>query len=119
MTEEDWEESEAAYERHLLEEEQNQLSEHQSLINAFKDISKQKGLVLNGEDFRYIERIGIVACFPGILNILNPEIRKDKEGLVSFKVLDQYLVRREQSDGLLYDDDHVVMAHPLFQARLL
>ncbi len=115
MTEDEWKELEATHERHILEEEQNQLSEHQSLINAFKGFSKQSSLILSDEDFRYIERIGIVACAPNILSVLNSKIRKNKEGLVPFGTLNQHLTRKERSSGFLYSDNYTVMAHPYFR----
>lgn len=103
------------YLKALIEEEKAELAKNHELIEQFKNICKLKGLILQDENFKYIGTIGIVAVYPNILSIINPNINIDKEGLVSVLDINRYYQRKRFANGLLYTDNHVAMAHPFFR----
>ncbi|MFB6457095.1 hypothetical protein ACE38W_17625 [Chitinophaga sp. Hz27] len=92
-----------------------QLADNLNLIGRFKKLAASKGIELQDEDFEYIETIGIVANYPGILWLLYPELVRDKDGLVEFATLLKTFKKNEIASGYLYGESCIVMAHPYFR----
>jgi hypothetical protein len=109
------EESIRKYNERKLNEEKNELSKNADTIRRFKELCSEKGLRLLDENFRYIYTIGIIASYPNILPILNPQIELDKEDLINFALLNTYYQKKSISTGFLYGTDYMVMAHPYFR----
>mgnify|MGYP003632121838 CR=1 FL=1 len=76
------------YKEFLIEEQKLELSKNSKLIESFIELCKVKGFKIPKENFEYISKIGIVANYPNLLNLLNKRIEKDKEELVDFDILD-------------------------------
>lgn len=103
------------YDQQKHDEERRELSKNINNIERFKKLCAQKGVQLSQENFRYIYTIGTIAIYPNLLSILNSKIKKDKEGLVSFDLLNIHYVNKGIGCGFLYDKDYMVMAHPYFR----
>jgi hypothetical protein len=89
----------------MAEEEKKIISENSGLINTFERHCSSLGLNLNESNFKYIETIGILLCYPNIVQILNPNIPIDKEGLTDFKILLQQFKKRPPKEGNLYSNN--------------
>jgi len=103
------------YKKQLIEEQKEKLERNSTLINDFIKFCKSKNILLTIDNFQYIQTIGIIATYPDIVKLLNNKILKDKEGLVSFKTLNNELEKRRHISGFLYADKYMVMAHPYFR----
>lgn len=103
------------YLQKMKEEEKKIISENSVLINNFMNYCSKLGLKLSLENFKYFQKIGIVLCYPNIVQILSPEILIDKEGLTNFNILLQYFKMRPPKEGSLYTDDFVILVHPYFR----
>jgi hypothetical protein len=103
------------YLQNLREEEEKELADNADLIKSFKEFSANKGVVLTDDNFKYLQTIGIVACYPNIVTKICPDIVKDKEGLLNFNTLTAKFERRPHITGYLYADNFMLMAHPYFR----
>ena len=103
------------YLQSLKDEEERQITENTELIHAFKQECEKIGIELSANDFHYIQTTGIVAWYPNIVTKLCPEIIIDKEGLVDFAFLVKHFDRKPFSNGLLYSEKFIMMAHPYFR----
>jgi hypothetical protein len=103
------------YLQNLREEEEKELADNANLIKCFIEFSASKGVVLTDDNFKYLQTIGIVACFPNIVAKICPNVVKDKEGLLNFNDLIEKFERRPQIKGYLYADNFMLMAHPYFR----
>lgn len=103
------------YLKRLREQELEKLSENAHLIESFKNKCERIGIHLEDKNFRYVQTIGIVAKSPNILNLLNENVRKDKEELVKVNLLNNVFDRRRMVTGFYFDKDYMVMAHPFFR----
>ncbi len=102
----------------MLEREKEELSNNAKNIDAFIELCKSNGLILSKENIKYIHTIGVVAHYPNILSYLNPKIKKDKEELVKFDLLNKLYSNKGFASGFLYDDNYIAMAHPFFRRGL-
>lgn len=91
------------------------LSEKVDVINDFINFSASKGVILTSENFNYVETIGIVANYPNILELMDAELVKDKEGLVNYSLLLKRFKRHRFNSGYLCTDNFIFMAHPYFR----
>jgi len=103
------------YLEQLRAEEQEELRKNTYIILAFKNFCKEKGIQLTDENFKYFQSIGIVAKYPNILGHLQPQLKNDKEGLVSFNQLNGIFEKRKFGGGYLYGDNFIAMAHQYFR----
>lgn len=99
----------------LIEEQERELTENSELIERFLAFCRRKGITISNKNIRYIQTIGIVAEYPNILHLLNNKIKKDKEELVNFKVLDQQFTIRRIAPGYLFSEMFMAMASPYFR----
>lgn len=99
----------------MAEEEKRELAENSELIDSFLIKSSNIGLELSSENIKYIQTIGIVACYPNIVSYMCPHINFDKEGLTEFDNLLQHFEKRPPKEGNLYSDDVAIMVHPFFR----
>ncbi len=106
------------YLQSLRDEEKKQLADNADLINSFKQSCLKKGITLKDDNFKYIQTIGVVACYPNLVGQLCTDFRMDKEGLIDFNFLTQRFVRRPFAKGYLYYDKFMLMAHPYFRRGL-
>ncbi|MDO8549286.1 MAG: hypothetical protein Q7S39_03915 [Ignavibacteria bacterium] len=97
------------------DEEKKIISENLDLINSIKRHCSSLDLNLTEENFKYIETIGLVACYPNITQILFPNISIDKEGLTDFNILLQQFKKRPPKEGNLYSENFVILIHPYFR----
>jgi|SRR6218665_491133 len=113
--------SEEKYEetiQHMIEEEKKNLQENHESIDSFKEFCKKKDIPLAGENFRYIQNTGIVATFPNIVSVLCPDLRKDKEGLLDFKMLAEHFEIKQFKSGFLHSEKFALMPHYYFRKGL-
>lgn len=103
------------YDEQKRDEERRELSKNVDNIERIKKLCAKKGVQLSQNNFRYIYTIGTVAIYPNLLTILNPEIKKDKEGLVNFDLLNKHYINKGIGSGFLFDKDYMIMAHPYFR----
>ncbi len=103
------------YFEQIKEEKRKQLANNVNLIESFKSELIKRGIELKDENFDYIQKIGIVATYPNIVDYLCGNILKDKEGLFDFKVLNQFFERRPFASGFLYQKNYMLIAHPNFR----
>jgi|APTNR8051073442_1049403.scaffolds.fasta_scaffold00532_10 hypothetical protein len=106
------------YIQNLRDEEKREIADNASLINSFKQFCATKGIVMTDSNFKYIQTIGIVACYPNLVGQLCTDFSKDKEGLVDFNFLATRFERRPFATGFLYGDNFILMAHPYFRRGL-
>jgi hypothetical protein len=107
-------------ERHkqvLKEEELNELSENEGLIQAFKAFCNSLGVNLTSEHFFYIPTIGIIAKYPSIISRLCENVIEDKEGLMDFNALKKQFTVKPFSRGALYAENFILLAHPYFRRQ--
>jgi hypothetical protein len=104
-----------AYRQQMIDEEREELMDNAALIKSFKEYCLSKGIVLNDDNIRYIQTIGIVASYPNIVASLCPDISKDKEGLVDFNRLNNLFENKKFASGFLYSPHFMLMAHPYFR----
>jgi len=97
----------------LKKEEKEKLSVNQELIENFKLISKKNGFIPSS--FTYTPAIGTLANEAEIVTKLNPNIERDKEGLVSCSLLEKYFTKNRFISGYLYSTNYMIMAHPYFR----
>jgi len=99
----------------LIEEKNRELAENEKLIQKFiKDCEKKK-ITISVHNIDYIPTIGIVATHPNLLNLLNKNIKVDKEDLVSFQILDREFTKKTIFPGYLIGKNYMAMAHPYFR----
>lgn len=113
--EEEWLEN---YRRSLLERNQTELEAKRQTIEKFKSHCKELGLKLDDGDFEFIPTIGVVAKHPNILSLLDPEIRRDKEGLVSCEELFSRYEKSVTNPGYLCGEENMVMLNQVFRRGL-
>jgi hypothetical protein len=99
----------------LKEEEIRKLTQSADLINSFKQLCEKKGVILTDQNFKHVQTIGIVACYPNLVEHLCTDFSKDKEGLVDFTLLTNKFERQPFAKGFLYSDKFMLMAHPYFR----
>jgi hypothetical protein len=103
------------YFENLKKEEIEELAKNDHLIQNFKWLCSKKGLDLTSKDFKYIQTIGIVACYPNILETLCPNLIRDKEGLIDFNLATEKYIKKRFIEGYLYADNFILMVHPYFR----
>lgn len=91
------------------------LADNADLIYSFTKFCETKGVILSADNFKYIQIIGIVACYPNLVGKLCSDFSKDKEGLVDFNFLTKRFDRHPHAEGFLYSDNFMLMAHPYFR----
>ena len=103
------------YKKQLLEDAQKELKDHSEIIKAFLKFCESKNINLKEENIKYLQKIGIVANFPNIVNLLNPKIEIDKEELVEFNILETEYEKKAFFQGYFFSENYMVMAHPYFR----
>lgn len=104
-----------SYLKKKADEERRVMLDNSELINNFIKYCSTFGLNLTKDNFKFIETIGIVLCYPNIVQILRPDIPIDKEGLTDFNTLLQHFKKRPPKEGNLYSNDFAIMIHPYFR----
>jgi hypothetical protein len=102
---------ELAKNRKILMEKQ----ENKKVIDSFKEFLESKGVNLSDDNFFHVTTIGIVVFYPNIVDVLCPDLTKDKENLCDFSLLTTNYEKRQWGSGLLYADNFILMAHPYFR----
>jgi hypothetical protein len=92
-----------------IEERKKQLENHSKTIDDFIKRFSKIGLKLTGENFNYIQTIGIVATYPDLLFHLKPELEKVDEDLIECKSLEQHFEKKVFNSGMLYSDKFIAM----------
>ncbi|MEC4049195.1 hypothetical protein OX284_007120 [Flavobacterium sp. SUN046] len=103
------------YKKQLLEDAQKELKDHSEIIKAFLKFCESKNINLKEENIIYLQKIGIVANFPNIVNLLNPKIEIDKEELVEFNIFETEYEKKAFFQGYFFSENYMVMAHPYFR----
>ncbi len=99
----------------MKDQEEKEMAENAELIQNFKLKCTQLGINSEKIKFDYRMKTGIVAVYPNLLSYLNPELEKDKDGLVSLSDLTKYYDRQFMSHGYFHDADYAVMASHFFR----
>lgn len=94
---------------------EEELTENNELINEFMDFCATKDINLTREHFKFVEKIGIVAIYPNIVQLLNENIVVDKEGLLDVDLLSKEFDIRPFAPGYIYSDKFIGLAHPYFR----
>lgn len=103
------------HKRHLMEVQQNELNQHSKIIEAFLKYCIKRNIKITSNDISYIQTIGIVATFPNIVNLLNSNVKIDKEELVDFNILEKEFKMKPFFSGYFFSENYMVMAHPYFR----
>jgi len=86
-------------------------------IGYFKDrMIAEHGIRLTDDHFRYVEPIGVVLVYPGIVDLLITE-RKDKEGLYGFAALARKFQRTLAGKGVFRSERFYLLADNFFRRR--
>lgn len=97
---------------------EKQLDKNSETIKEFILLCSDIGLKLTNENFSYVQTIGIVAKYPGLLFHLKPELKKVDEDLIECKLLEKHFEKKVFNSGMLYSDKFIAMAHPYFRRGL-
>lgn len=99
----------------MLAEELEELDKNADTISSFKSFMSQKGIVLDKENFKYVQTIGIVAIYPNIISHLHQNLRPDKEGLFDYIDLCRNFKKERLMKGYLTAENFMLMGHPYFR----
>jgi hypothetical protein len=103
------------YLKRQLEEREENMTKHSSLIQDFIKYCDSKQITLTIDNFDYIQTIGIVAKYPNIVSLLNDKVTIDKEELVEVDILESEFKKQRFASGYFYAEKFMVMAHPYFR----
>lgn len=112
QNENDWLEN---YRRSLLERNSRELYARRQSIEDFRQYCQGFGIALEETQFEYIPAIGVVAIHPNLLEVLNPELRRDKEGLVDCVQLLDHYTKSDINPGYLYAEKYMAMLSSVFR----
>lgn len=99
----------------MQKEEAEHLEKNSGLIQRFIKICEEKKIILNQDNFQYIPTIGIIASSPNIVELLDPSLVRDKEGLLDCSLLNQKFTKQPFASGYFYSENYMLMAHPYFR----
>lgn len=94
------------------------LLEHRDGIEAFLALTRRKGIVLTVADVSYVEKIGIVASAPKLLERLAGRFERERDGLVPFGTFPLKFNFEQAYAGHFNAEYFVLMAHPHFRRGL-
>ncbi len=103
------------YYRHLEQEAVEILKKNESVISAFINFAKSKGIDLTEQNFKYVQISGIIVTSNNLFLKLNEELTLDKDGLLDFKHLNSKFKKHRFSNGYLFADNYIAMADYLFR----
>jgi len=103
------------YRKTLLEQNQRKLEEKRQTIEEFKSHCSGIDLSLEDDNFEFIPPIGVVATHPDILCALDPNLHRDKEGLVACENLFARYTKSNVNPGYLYSKNYMVMLSQVFR----
>lgn len=86
----------------------------QEEINAFKDLCEKRGLSLNDNHFSYVQTTGVIVRYPNLLQIINPDLMPDKEGLIDTSILTKNFTSLPMM-GSYNSDIYSLLVHPFFR----
>ncbi|MHA1615678.1 MAG: hypothetical protein ACTSYJ_12600 [Candidatus Thorarchaeota archaeon] len=94
---------------------QEELNSVHKMVEEFKSYAKGFGLELDTSNIEFVSTIGVVAKHPNILGILDPQIHRDKEGLVACSDLYNRYRKISVNPGYLAGDNYMVMLNKVFR----
>ncbi len=103
------------YKRQLLEEEKEELAKNSGTIAEFKVYCKSKGVSLGDDDFRYFQKIGVVAISPNLITNICQDIIFDKDKLVKFDDLVKDFGKLRLESGYVPTENYMLLASPFFR----
>lgn len=101
----------------LEKEQTDELEKHSREIGAMIALCQSLGFNLNSTDFDYIPTIGVIAEKEGILRQLLPDLKYDKDGLVSLQELRSMVTPSTQMPGYFLIGSFLTMAHQYFRRQ--
>lgn len=108
----------AHYFQYQKEYAEAQLLEHQEEIAAFLEFARGKGANLAVADVSYLDKIGIVATSPNLLELLAGGLTRERDGLIPFDAFQLNLVFERPYAGYFQAEKFIPMAHPHFRRGL-
>lgn len=94
---------------------QDALEKHAQQIAHFLALARAKGLSIGPSHLEFSHAAGVVATYPGLLNLfLGDQLKPDKEGLFSLGDLSAHFSLGIR-EGHLYGQQLVAVAHPHFR----
>lgn len=93
------------------------IEENSQIIENFIDYCKKKNVNLTKDNFNFVQPIGIIAEYPNLLNLINNNLVKEDEELISFKNLKEYYHINNLNAGYLIGENYMPMAHSFFRRR--
>lgn len=115
MTDEEFQNLKKGWLQSLKDDAEKELQKSEKLISSFKEFCASRGVLLTADNFKYVQRIGIVACYPNIVEKICPTFSRDKEGLVNFNLLRNHFRKRPFINGYFSDGSLMLMAHPYYR----
>lgn len=94
---------------------ETQISDHREEINTFVAFVASKGISLTAADISYVDKIGIVATAPGLLERLIGELKRERDGLVPFETFQMNFMFGQPYAGYFQTKHFIPMAHPHFR----
>lgn len=92
-----------------------ELEAHRETIERFQAHCHGLGLDLADDNFRFVAPIGVIACSPNIVQVLDARAIPDKEGLLPCADLFSRYRKSVVNPGYLYGDNYMLMLTPLFR----
>lgn len=108
----------SSYLQYQKEHAQAVLSEHWDEIDSFIAFAKGRGVELSARNISYVEKIGIVASAPRLLERLSEGIERERSGLVPFGTFPLKLNFGLPYAGYFNAGNFAPMAHPHFRRGL-
>lgn len=103
------------YFRQQKEQEKFQLSKHADAISKFITFAASRGAILTMANISYVQKIGIVATAPGLLEQLTGKFQRERDRLFSFDILEENFISSRSHAGYFQAANFIPMAHPLFR----
>jgi hypothetical protein len=107
-----------SYRLHQREYAEALLFEHREEIASFMAFAITKGVSLAPSDISYVDKIGIVASAPKLLDRLSGGLARERDGLVPFDTLRLNHNFDRPYPGYFQAENFIPMAHPHFRRGL-
>lgn len=103
------------YEEQVMHRENERFSEFKETAEEFSKYAADKGIEQGSIEYEYKDKIGMLACLPGIVDRLLPNTGKDKDGLYSMKTLLETMHKPNGARGSLQSEKFILLFSRFFR----
>ena len=104
-------------EKRQIQDRIDKLEANSARVSNFINQCYERGLSISRDELGYNPAIGLHANKEGILNVLLPDIEKDKDGIYSVEHLLQAIPAKKIQAGFIQTGDFIIIASPLFRRK--